>query len=61
MSTERVGDRMEFVCDDCDISSEDFDHDDFKSEWEELKQQGWRAYKDPRGNWCHSCPECRKK
>ena len=61
MSTERVGRRMEFICDECDASSEDFDADDFKIEWDELKDEGWRAYKDGRGIWCHVCPDCRSK
>ena len=47
-------------CDTCDaerIFEANGEYVDFREMNAELKESGWRTYKD-NDDWCHKCPEC---
>lgn len=57
----RENNELTFTCDACEAVSEAYDPNDFAEAWTELKDEGWRAFKDENGEWQHRCPECRGK
>lgn len=54
---EQDGDTHTFFCDACG-DSEDLDGE-FGDVWSELKDAGWRAFKNDDDEWEHRCPVCR--
>lgn len=57
MSIEQDDNRTFFVCDGCGVC-EELEDVSFSHGWAELKQDGWRAYKDRHDRWNHKCPDC---
>lgn len=57
MSSERNGQLITFVCDNCD---EEFQiaGGDFKEAWAAAKADGWRCFQDDDEQWVHRCPDC---
>ncbi len=50
---------MHIECDTCSRKPEIY-FGGWKEAWAEAKKDGWRAFKDRIGNWCHRCPGCSK-
>jgi len=47
-----------WTCDECENDTEMFSpNDDFGEVWNDLKEEGWRAYQED-GEWKHKCPDC---
>ena len=57
MSTYRAGKAYSFQCDTCSRPTERYEGD-FKTALAAAKLDGWRAYMDKVGAWCHACPAC---
>lgn len=64
MSHEETSQGFEFVCDTCGnvrppgkLGRGSYKRD-FAEEWEDARDDGWRAYKDANGTWRHKCPQC---
>ena len=50
---------LEFECDECGNSHEFDKYAKFSECWEELKTDGWRAFKTGEDHdWQHRCPDC---
>lgn len=60
MSITKDGDLFIYECDKCNRPPEDYMGDDFMAALAQAKADGWRAWKDRTGTWCHSCPECNR-
>jgi hypothetical protein len=61
MSTERLGDAISFICDDCDADLETGE-EDFHDAVGVKKNSGWSSRKDPsNGDWDDLCPDCRER
>lgn len=48
----------EINCDSCSAGAIEIEADDFNAMIRELKEQGWRIFKNSTDNWCHACPDC---
>ncbi len=57
MSSEKEGQLCIFTCDNCGDEAEIQSHS-FKDAWEELKDQGWRCFKNDDDDWEHRCQDC---
>ena len=57
MTIERVAGYVVFHCDKCSESL-DTEDEDFTEAWQGAKSEGWRSFKNKRGQWEHSCPSC---
>lgn len=64
MSSERTSAGFEFCCDKCGevrtpgklgLGSA---KRDFKEEWADARDDGWRAVKGGDDEWTHRCPDC---
>ena len=57
MSIVRTHGTIDFECDICGeilFTAQD----DFKDALDEMKEEGWRAFKDRHDEWEHKCPDC---
>lgn len=67
MSTEPTYDAdrafvgVNFTCDTCATNPEFYHGESFRAALDAAKADGWRAWKDDAGNWCHACPGCTGK
>ena len=60
MSSDRDGQLIVFICDNCDEEYK-LAGGDFKETWEAAKADGWRCFKNKDDQWEHRCPDCRGK
>jgi hypothetical protein len=64
MTSERTRAGFEFACDKCGEVREPGKlglgsaRRDFKEEWADAKEEGWRATQGRPGEWKHYCPDC---
>ncbi len=58
MTVQRTNNHTGFSCDSCSASFEDDEAGEFHEAWAAARRAGWRAHKDLRGEWEHSCPDC---
>lgn len=56
MSSETNGQLVTFVCDSCGEDREVAGR--WRDVWQDLKEDGWRSFKDDDGEWRHKCPDC---
>jgi len=49
---------MELECDECSSGAETYDGDDWHEALAAAKADGWRTFKDSRGDWIVKCPDC---
>lgn len=47
-----------FMCDDMGCGEEAEYPGEWEDAWSAAKRDGWRAFKDQLGEWCHTCPNC---
>lgn len=57
MTYEMDGGGHTFACDKCGDS--ETEEGDFSDVWGDLKDVGWRAFRNDDGDWEHRCPVCR--
>lgn len=58
MSTERLGDAISFICDDCEIDL-DTGEEEFHEAVRAKKRNGWGGRLNPNnGEWDDLCPDC---
>jgi hypothetical protein len=64
MSHDQSSAGFEFCCDNCGVARPpgklgvgSFKRE-FAEEWQDAKEEGWRAYKGMDSTWRHKCPDC---
>jgi Fe2+ or Zn2+ uptake regulation protein len=57
MTTTREGSHIIITCDECGEIFESDEQGAFDA-YQEAKDEGWRAFKNNKGDWEHACPDC---
>lgn len=60
MSTNNDGTDLDYECDYCGELETFPSGDSFSDCWEQLKNDGWRCFKED-GDWKQKCPGCMEK